>query len=201
MNLLSLGVQENMSASLQNKTRLTNQVAVMCAIIGVSYVPFLYIHYPALAVYPAVLFVISCLTLLGNHLGLVHPGRFISSFQMITLATLFHASILREGEGLLVSFFCTQLAMTLIPWLLYDLNERVPLAASLTICYGLLVSQQVLNGWLEVGADSTYFRNSYLNPMTFACAAAIQVACVVMMKSEKQSVARQVGNKAAKIFG
>lgn len=200
MNLLSLGVQPMQPARIQSKIRLTNQVALMCAVIGVSYVPFLYIHYPALAVYPFILFVISCLTLAGNHLGLVQAGRFISSFQMITLATLFHASILKEGEELIVSFFCTQLAMTLIPWLLYDFEEKVPMALSMLICYGLLVSQQGLNSLLEWDADATYFRNSYLNPMTYACAAAIQAACLVMWKSQKQKAVQPVDARAGKVF-
>ncbi|MEM9675210.1 MAG: hypothetical protein AAF992_21645 [Bacteroidota bacterium] len=185
MNLLKLGVNPTMSPYLQRKTELNNQVAIMCFWIGFIYVWFLYVHYPPLAIYPALLFVISAFVLLLNHLRYVHLARFINSFQMITLATLFHASIIQQGQDLLVPFFCTQLAMTLIPWVLYDWKEKSTMLVSLVICYGLITSQQLLNNAIEVPVDVTFFKESYLTPMTYVCAAFIQIACVLWLKSNK----------------
>lgn len=185
MNLLKLGVNPTMSPYLQRKTVLNNQMAIMCFWIGFIYVFFLYVHYPALAIYPTLLFIISAFVLLLNHLRYVHLARFINSFQMITLATLFHASIIQQGQDLLVSFFCTQLAMTLIPWVLYDWREKGTMLVSLAICYGLVISQQLLNAAIEVPVDVTFFRESYLNPMTYGCAIFIQIACILWLKSDK----------------
>nr|WKN35494.1 hypothetical protein K4G66_24270 [Tunicatimonas sp. TK19036] len=185
MNVSQLGVHSNLSAYLQRKTRLNNQVAVMCFWIGFIYVFFVYAHYPELAIYPALLFVISALVLALNFVGYLQLARFINSFQMITLATLFHASILQQSEPLLVPFFCTQLAMTMIPWVLYDWREKSTMIISLVICYGLVASQQLLNKAIEVPVDVTFFRESYLTPMTYFCAAFIQVACILWIKAER----------------
>ncbi|MGB3589377.1 MAG: hypothetical protein WBA23_22720 [Tunicatimonas sp.] len=185
MKLSKLGVNPTMSPYLQRKTELNNQMAIMCFWIGFIYVFFIYAHYPAIAIYPTLLFVISAFVLLLNHLRYVHLARFINSFQMITLATLFHASIIQQGQDLLVPFFCTQLAMTLIPWVLYDWKEKSVMLVSLAICYGLVASQQLLNGAIEVPVDVTYFQESYLTPMTYVCAALIQIACVLWLKYGK----------------
>lgn len=188
MKLFQLGVHSSLSAYLQRKTRLNNQVAVMCFWIGFIYVFFVYAHYPDLAIYPALLFCISALVLALNYAGYLQLSRFINSFQMITLATMFHASILQQSELLLVPFFCTQLAMTMIPWVLYDWQEKSTMVISLIICYGLVISQQLSNRLIEVPVDVTFFRESYLTPMTYFCAALIQVACILWIKADRRPI-------------
>lgn len=177
-----------MSPYMQQKARSNNRVATMCAIIGIAYIPFLSVHYPELVIYPGLLLVISVLILVMNARGWHNMTRFINSFQMITLATLFHASIIQQGEMLLFPFFCTQLAMTLIPWVIYSPRETSSLVGTLAICYGLLIGQQSLNALLEVPVDATYFWQSYLNPMTYACAAAIQLCCIGFILKERKEI-------------
>lgn len=187
--LITLGVKTSMSSYQQRKARSNNRIAIMCAIIGIAYIPFLYVHYPELVIYPSLLLVISLLILALNARGLHVLTRPVNSFQMITLATLFHASIIQVDEGLLVPFFCTQLAMTLIPWVIFSPKEKVGLIGTLVICYGLLISQQGLNMLLEVPVDSTFFWESYLNPMTYLCAAVIQLCCMGFIFEEwKESI-------------
>ncbi|MEQ9440315.1 MAG: hypothetical protein RIG62_14775 [Cyclobacteriaceae bacterium] len=187
MKLLSLGVDASMSPYLQRKTRMTNQVAIMCAFIGFFYAFFIYAHYPPLVIYPGGLFLVSCGVLLLNYLRFVKLARFICAFEMLTHATLFHASIIQQGEPFLIPFFCSMLAMTLIPWLLYDFREKEMLVLTLVICFGLLFAQEWFNALLEVPVDVTYFRESYLTPMTYAFAVAIQVVCMIALKLENQA--------------
>lgn len=156
----------------------------MCAIIGFVYAPFIYVHYPELVVYPGLLAIVSVGILLLNSRGGHHITRPINCFQMLTLATLFHASIIQENDTFLISFFCTQLAMTLIPWILYSYQERRLLVGTLVICYGLLISQQELNSLFEVPVDVTFFRESYLNPMTYASAIIIELCCMGFIMAE-----------------
>ncbi|MDN5201100.1 hypothetical protein QQ008_07000 [Fulvivirgaceae bacterium BMA10] len=185
MNLFSLGITDSLSPYMKGKIKLSNQVSLMCAFIGFFYAFFIYVHYKPLVIYPALLFVISSLLLILNRFGLIQISRFLASFQMLTLATLFHASIIQANEPFLIPFFCSQLAMTLIPWLLYGFEEKGSLIASLVICYGLLFSQEMLNKTFEVAVDVTFFKESYLNYMTYAFALGIAVLLLIMMKSDK----------------
>ena len=77
------------------------------------------------------------------------------------------------------------LAMTLIPWVLFGMQEKKELITSLAICYGLLLFQGVLNKQIEVPVDVTFFRESYLDIMTYAFAIAIAIVLMVMMKQDK----------------
>ena len=157
----------------------------MCAIVGFTYTPFLYIHYPELVIYPGLLSVFSVIILLLNSKGWHSITRPINCFQMITLATLFHASIIRENDPVLLSFFCTQLAMTLIPWAIYSTKELGALVGTLVACYGLLAAQPWLNSQIEVSVDVAFFRESYLNPMTYVSAVIIQLCSLGFILIEK----------------
>lgn len=157
----------------------------MCAIIGFVYAPFIYVHYPKLVVYPGLLAIVSVGILLLNSQGWHYITRPINCVQMITLATLFHASIIQENDTFLISFFCTQLAMTLIPWIIYSYQEWRLLAGTLIICYGLLISQQWLNSHIEVPVDVTFFKESYLNPMTYTSAIIIELCCIGFIMVER----------------
>ncbi|RJE74888.1 MULTISPECIES: hypothetical protein [Reichenbachiella] len=182
MNFFHLGIKDDITPYMKGKVKLSNQVSIMCAFIGFFYAFFIYAHYEALVIYPAMLFVISISLLALNHFGMVQTSRFLASFQMLIMASLFHASIIQSSDSFLIPFFCSMLAMTLIPWVLYGMEEKVMLIISLTICYGLLLSQGYLNQILEIPVDVAFFRESYLNIMTYAFAIAIAVVLLIMMK-------------------
>ncbi len=180
--ILSLGVDPTHTLSEQQADRNNNYIAVICAITGIVYIPFLLMTYPELIIYPSLLVVISVAILAVNFMGAHVITRPVNAVQMITLATLFHASIITQGQDLLVPFFCTQLAMTIIPWVLYSGKKTAWLLLLLGLNYGLLAAQQWLNSLLEVAVDVTYFRESYLTPMTYVWAAVIQLACLARLR-------------------
>ncbi|BDD06262.1 hypothetical protein [Aureibacter tunicatorum] len=191
-NYFLLGIKENQDAYTKAKIKVCNQVLWMCLMIGFTYSFFIYAHYKPLVIYPVLLFAISATLLFMNKMGMFQIARFFASFQMLTLATMFQASIVQANEGFLVSFFCSQLAMTLIPWLLYGFKEKGMLALTSMICYGLLFSQQALNEVMEVNVDSTFFAQSYLNPMTYIFAMAISILLIILMKTDKSEVEAKV---------
>ncbi len=185
MKLYHLGIKDDINPYINAKKKLTNQVSLMCAFIGFFYSFFIYAHYEVLVVYPVVLFFVSSILLAFNYYGFFQTARFLASFQMLILASLFHASIIPADEVLLAPFFSSMVAMTLIPWVLYGLQEKRALALSLSICYGLLLSQGLLNRQFELAVDPTFFRESYLGIMTYAFAGAIAVLLIVMIINDK----------------
>lgn len=185
MKLYHLGIKDDVNPYINAKKKLTNQVSLMCAFIGFFYSFFIYAHYEVLVVYPVILFFVSSILLAFNHYGFFQTARFLASFQMLILASLFHASIIPANEFLLAPFFSSMIAMTLIPWVLYGLQEKRALALSLTICYGLLLSQGLLNRQFELAVDPTFFRESYLGIMTYAFAGGIAVLLIMMIVNDK----------------
>ena len=185
MKLYHLGIMDDVNPYVNHKKKLTNQVAIMCAFIGFFYSFFIYAHYEVLVVYPVILFFISSGLLALNYYGFFQTARFLASFQMLVLASLFHASIIPASDALLAPFFSSMIAMTLIPFVLYSFQEKRALAVSLSICWGLLLAQGFLNRQFELSVDPTYFRVSYLGIMTYAFAAGIAILLVVMIVNDK----------------
>lgn len=184
--IVSIGILKTDSPLLALQKRLTNQVSAMCAFIGFFYSFFLYVEYPEVVVYPVSLFFVSSGLFLLSHFQLFQAARFLASFEMLVHASLFHASVIPSTDFMLMPFFSSMIAMTLIPWVLYDLQEKYWLMATSMICFGLIFSQRILNKWLEIDVDPTFYRHSYLNPMTYTFAVAIGVILLLMIKTSKK---------------
>jgi len=185
MKLYHLGIKDDVNPYINSKKKLTNQISLMCAFIGFFYSFFIYAHYEVLVIYPVGLFIVSSVLLLFNYYGFFQTARFFASFQMLILASLFHASIIPADEALLAPFFSSMIAMTLIPWVLYGLQEKRALALSLSICYGLILSTGMLNRQFELAVDPTFFRESYLGIMTYAFAFVIAAVLIAMIVNDK----------------
>lgn len=188
MKLFTLGIRDDQDPYLKRKIEATNKVSLMCAFIGFVYAPILYIHYQPLVIYPGGLFVFSSLLLVTNYLGFVQLTRFLAAFEMLVFASLFHASIIPASELFLWPFFSSMIAMTLIPWLLYDFKEKPMLFFTLAICFGLLLCRDYLNAQFEVSVDPTFYRESYLNPLTYAFAASIAALLIILIKKDRSNV-------------
>lgn len=181
-NLFNLGIKETDSFVMRSNKKITNQVSLLCASTGFFYSPFLYVHYPQIVVYPISLFFVSLGILWLSHLGAFQLSRFLTAFQMLVHASLFHASIIPVSDFMLVPFFSTMIAMTIIPWVLYAMEEKGMLVLTSLICFGLIFSQEFMNKQIELEIDPTFYRESYLNPMTYGFAVGIGVILLYLIK-------------------
>lgn len=187
MKLYSLGITNDQDAYLQRKFILTNKMSLMCAVIGFVYAPFLFVHYQSLSIIPTILFVFSSLLLVLSHFGFNQISRFLVAIEMLILASIFHAAIIPATDTYLYPFFTCMTSMTIIPWVLYDFREKGMLILTVGIANGLLLINGYLNELIELPNDPTFFRESYLSFMTYACGFVILALSLIMIKGEKNS--------------
>lgn len=187
MKLFYLGIKDDITPYKKVKIKLTNQVSILCAFIGVCYSALIFSHYPELMAFPVSIVLMSCLLLLLNHNGFVGTARFLASFQMLALVYLLHASILPAKGSLFIPFEASMLPMTLIPWLLYGPKEKLKLFVSFGICISLLLSMHLFNYPFETAIDVPFFSESYTTMLSYATAIGLAGALILMMKRDKSS--------------
>ncbi len=191
--IFDTGVTASLPKFVKDKVRLSNQVAVIFAFVGISYTVFSFIYYPSLAIYPIGCTIISLMVFMINKLGLIHLSRFILSSLVLTLAFLYHANIVQEGEPFITSLFVIQFVLTIIPWVLFDFRETLYLTSSLVICYAILLSQSWANGFFNMDLDSSIYRDGFLNYASYGFSIIILISCLLFLQVKNLNSEKEVG--------
>lgn len=182
--ILNAGVNDELNHYLIDKIKISNQVALLMALVGVCYTVFSIYFYPPLVYYPAFCVLISFGTIALNNLGLYNISRFILSSLVLVLAYIYHGLLVQPEEGIIPSMMVIEFALTIIPWILIDFRERTLLTITLFVCYSLVLSQNWANDLLNVDVDSSFFRSDMISNGSYAFGILILVACLFFMQNK-----------------
>ena len=185
MNLIiNAGVNPDHRKYLNDKIKISNQIAILLSLTGLCYTVFSIIYYPQLTVYPAfcIFFSLGCIAL--NNLGLHVISRFILSTLVLLLAYIYHAMLVQEGETIIPSMMVIEFSLSVIPWVLIDFREKKLLIITLTACYSLIFSQTWANEVFSVDIDSSMFRSGFLNIASCTFGILILVSCLTFMHNK-----------------
>jgi hypothetical protein len=184
--IFNAGANPELDKYLIDKIKISNQLAVLMSLVGLSYTVFSVFFYPPLTVYPVFCVLLSFGAIALNHLGLYYISRFILSTLVILLAFLYHGFLVQPGEEMIISMIVIEFALSVIPWILIDFRERTLLTVSLVACYSLIFLQPFANEFLSIELDSSLFRDGFLNIASFGFAILILVFCLYFMQNKNQ---------------
>lgn len=182
--IISIGVQHNLDQYLNNKIRISNQIALLMALVGLCYTVFSIFFYPTLTVYPAFCVLLSFGAIVLNYLGLYNISRFILSTLVILLAFVYHGFLVQPGEKTISSMIVIEFALSVIPWVLIDFREKTLLTVSLAVCYLMIFSQSWANEIFDIELDSSLFREGFLNIASFGFGVLILISCLYFMQNK-----------------
>lgn len=183
MNLMiNAGVSSDLKPFLQDKIKISNQVALLMAGVGLFYTIFSIVFYPQLTIYPLFCIVLSFGAIALNYFGLYNISRFTLSTLVILLAYLYHGFLVQPSEGIITSMYFIGFSLTVIPWVLIDYREKTLLIISLLACYALLFSQTWANEILSIELDSAIFREGFLKIASYGFAVLILISCLLFMQ-------------------
>lgn len=180
--ILDIGVSEDLETFLKDKIRISNQVALLMAGVGLFYTIFSIIFYPPLTIYPAFCILFSFGAIVLNYFGLYHISRFTLSTLVILLAYVYHGFLVQPGEDSISSMYVIEFSLTVIPWVLIDYREKTLLVISLFACYILIFSQSWANEALHIELDSAMFRSGWLSAASFGFGVIIIMSCLLFMQ-------------------
>ena len=182
--ILNAGTNDALPQFLNDKIKISNQVALMMAGVGIFYTIFSIIFYPPLTVYPSFCILFSFGAIVLNYVGLYNISRFLLSTLVILLAYLYHGFLVQPGEGYISSMYVIEFALSVIPWVLIDFREKNLLIVSLVACYILIFSQSWANEFLHIELDSSMFRSGWLSYASFGFGTMILILCLLFMQSK-----------------
>ena len=180
--ILNAGIYTEVPPYLQDKIKISNQVALMMAGVGLIYTIFSIIFYPSLTVYPVFCMIFSFTAILLNYLGMYNVSRFLLSTLVLLLAYLYHGFLVQPGEDLITSMYVIEFALAVIPWVLIDFKEKTLLIFSVLTCYLLFFSQPWANDLLHEDLDSALFRSGWLSLASFGFGVMIVMLCLLFMQ-------------------
>lgn len=182
--ILNAGVSADLPLYLRERIKMSNQVALMMAGVGLFYTVFSIIFYPSLTTYPVFCIVLSFGAIVLNLLGFYHISRFILSTLVILLAYIYHGFLVQPGESFITSMYVIGFALSVIPWVLIDYREKSLLILTLMTCYTLLFTQSWANEFLHLDLDSSLFRSGWLSYASYGFAVMILIMCLLFMQSK-----------------
>jgi putative methionine-R-sulfoxide reductase with GAF domain len=125
--IFNIGVNEDNSEYLNEKIRATNFLNVFYGILSLGFVAVTVKFLPGLTYLTVIFFAITVAALLFNYLALPGLARFLSCFGLLSVYSIYAALVTPDHQPLLAGFMCLQVLFLLPPWILFDLEERVPL--------------------------------------------------------------------------
>ncbi len=187
MNLIfNIGLTPDLSKPEQGKVRLCNQIAFIFVLVALSYAIFSAFYYPPLIWYPLGAVGLALGICGMNRLGWYRTARMVMAFQALLLTSVYHAYLVDADDPMLTCFLLAQFAMTLLPWVLFDLQEKSLLSICLAICYGIFFGQPWLNDALTLKVDETMLREGFFYYATCGVAVVITISSLAFLLSRTQ---------------
>ena len=164
--LIQTGVHSNDADYIQRKVQLANQLILLLFSMVIPYGILFYLLIPSLSWLTAVFILIYGSVLLLHHFGMHQAGRFVLSLLPLLTVCILHAILLPPDQTWLTSLVCLQVALFILPWILFDLREYPYLI--LTSILGLLsmLGVGLWHAWLEVTVDSSFLQHQYVEAIS-----------------------------------
>ncbi|MBC7920827.1 MAG: GAF domain-containing protein [Ferruginibacter sp.] len=180
--LVNAGLQGDLPDQLRRRVKLTNVVALLImAIIGVPFCIISAVYFPQLTFLPLLGVVICIGVIATNYLGGIYYSRLVIALLPLSLGAVYNAYLCQLGEEPIASLYLIQLSFSLIPFILFDLEERGMLLSALIISSAVIVGFPVMNGWFEMEIDATVLREGWLKTATIFLAVVIGFSCVLVL--------------------
>ena len=187
--ILEAGIKPDQSNYLKRKIKLTNQLSfylslyvLLFAVVFVSFqrLDLFYIAITALFFYVLPLFL--------NRYGMWQLARFLMSITPSIVISFIHTILIEPNEEVLYSLIFVQMAVLLLPWILYDLREKKILIVSFLLCSMMLSFVYLLNDLIDIHIESGILRGLFFEIFcTFSSITIIAVCLFVLQKSNSMA--------------
>ncbi len=167
MKIVQVGVDEKYPDYLQNKIRISNQIALVVSLFVAS--PFFIISlifFPPIAYLPAVGAIICLFTLVFNHYKLHGLSRVVIAAVPIFLCSIYGGYINSAGELPIPSMAMLSLSFTLIIFLVFDIREKWYLITLTSFSALALAGMDYINNLFEIELDTTVIKTGFLSTLT-----------------------------------
>ncbi len=178
-DLLYAGLDFNIPMHLKRKVYPTNLIALLLTFcVALPFTIISYIYFRPLAIFPFIGMILCFSTIYLNQKGAFYYSRFIISIFPISIGAIFNAYLSKTGEQPIPSIYLIELGCSIIPFVIFDLSEKVYLIVLSLISVILILTFPITNDWLEMNLDANIIRTGWLSNVANLLALSCTFACV-----------------------
>jgi len=182
--ILNTGIQEDrqISVYLKDKIYLTNALAILLEILGISYFILSYFIAPKAILLPFFGGIVSGLVvILLNHYGYYYLSRVIASTAPSCLASIYFAFILQEGETRSGVMFFVIVCFTMFTFIIVDTREKSLLIPLMFYVIIIISLQKYFDLWINVEMSSEYFHHPVMVFVLYVTAFGMMFYCLLFL--------------------
>ena len=188
--LLRLGIKEEYPRYLSSKIQVTNALVLSIVFfIVIPYIGITYIFFRPLTFLPIVCAILGLLTLVLNRFYLTNLSRFIFGLLPLSLPLIYFAYLTPPGSPKLLEMYIISIAFSIIPFLLFDIRERLYVGISATVIVLFFVfGLDWLNSTLVMDIDASIVTDGFLGTINiFMGIVLIMVGVLILSYHSYQS--------------
>ena len=157
--LINWGVFPGQDSNLSAKIRVSNIITLINFTFGIQYTFLCYFYIrPIFLIFFWSLFA-TPITFLLNRLGMNIMGRSLIAIATSLVSFLGHITIIHAGEPPMLGSSMGAIAFWILPWLIFDYQEKIPLAITSIIAVLCVLLVPFANTWIEVEFDNSGITN------------------------------------------
>lgn len=167
-NLFEWGVNSDYTDDLNEKIRITNQLALRSFGLSVPFIIATYLFYPSLLLYMLLFSLFCLLAYLFSGKAKVETARFLLCAPNATLGNIIIAYLMPDNQPIYASLIVLQLTFFITPFILYSYAERVQLFANAIYAGALILGSSYVNNLFSANLDVESFRTGTMQMLCFA---------------------------------
>jgi flagellar motility protein MotE (MotC chaperone) len=170
-DIINAGSDEDLPVYLNRKIVPTNSIALILILaIAIPFIIISLIYFPVLAIIPVLGGLTCTFVIIINYFGGIYYSRLIISVLPLLLAASYNAFLCDANDEPIASVFLTELSFALIPFVVFDLREKLFLTCTSVFCAIIIITFPITKNWVDVNADASVLRFGWLNTVTVCLA-------------------------------
>ncbi len=180
IQLLNIGYNDDLPSYLKRKVFPANLIClILFCSLGIPFTTISLIYFPPLAIFPGLGSFVIIIVFILNYFGQIYFSRFLVSLMPITLATIYNAYLSKTGEQPISSLYLCQIGLIMIPYVIFDVSEKIALIFISIVCASCILSFPLTNAWFEADFDATVLRTGWLSHLTILMAIFFSISSIL----------------------
>jgi len=118
-----------------------------------------------------------------------HTARLIASIAPMLITNVYHAAAMQNGEDPITASYIMGSCFVIIPFVLFDLEEKVELLLSVITCTLILLSVRYLNNYIDIPFDSSFARTAkYEFVIIILTVFIVSLIMLVLLQTNKRAI-------------
>jgi GAF domain-containing protein len=189
--IMALGTKPEQSFSLQHKIKLTNGIAIYFIGMVFVYIGISIALMPQILPFVIVSGIFYVIVPFINMSGNYNLARFIAAVNPALVSFFIHISTIKIGEEPILGNYLVQLSFTILPWIVFDLKDKLLLISSFIITCLCIILVRSCNDWVEPEITNQLARSLLLENIFLVTSCTIIAITLYILQNFNQSTEKQ----------